>query len=280
MAGFLPLRIGSGRSGRARGCALFLTACGIGASTVPAYGDGYCNPASIQMVDGTAASPYPSTITVNGLLGPVFHVTVTLMDVNASFQFPSGYLTDMDFLLVGPQGQAVVLMSDIGCPAVGCPTPLTFTFDDRADGPLPCLYAMSGGGTYKPTNCNDGTNDTFPPPAPSVGPGIALSVFNGTNPNGTWSLYAVDDQANGDSGRVGGGWCLNINDLYCNAASITIPRPGFTAGNASPYPSQISLSGLPFAVGRLDVLFRGLSHAFPDDVDTLLEHSGRNVLLM
>ena len=45
-------------------------------------------------------------------------------------------------------------------------------------------------------------------PAP-VGPyATALSVFNGTNPNGTWSLYVADDTAQ-DAGKVEG-WSLQI----------------------------------------------------------------------
>ena len=36
-------------------------------------------------------------------------------------------------------------------------------------------------------------------------------IFNGTNPNGTWSLYAVDDLG-GDIGGIAGGWGLTIKD--------------------------------------------------------------------
>jgi hypothetical protein len=59
--------------------------------------------------------------------------------------------------------------------------------------------------------------DAFPGPAP-MGPyntpaptGAATfgSVFDGTNPNGTWSLYVFDDAAM-DSGTIAGGWELDI----------------------------------------------------------------------
>ena len=52
--------------------------------------------------------------------------------------------------------------------------------------------------------------DLYPAPAPDPPWGSTLSVFNGTNPNGTWSLYIVDDY-NGFDGYIEGGWCLTIN---------------------------------------------------------------------
>jgi MYXO-CTERM domain-containing protein len=65
-------------------------------------------------------------------------------------------------------------------------------------------------GTFKPTNFPNA--DAFPAPAPAPSGGSALSVFNGTNPNGTWSLYVIDD-APSDGGSIGGGWSLNITVL-------------------------------------------------------------------
>src|SRR6185295_3437633 len=93
-----------------------------------------------------------------------------------------------DVLLVGPQGQSVILMSDVGggSPVAG----LTLTFADGSpalgSGPLTS-------GTYAPSNL--GSGDSFPSPAPAGTPGAALSIFDGTDPNGDWSLYIVDDVA-------------------------------------------------------------------------------------
>jgi hypothetical protein len=42
-------------------------------------------------------------------------------------------------------------------------------------------------------------------------------VFNGTNPNGDWNLFIVDD-ASLDSGSLSEGWCLNYR-LTCNTAA-------------------------------------------------------------
>ncbi|MFC9599770.1 hypothetical protein ACFTQL_18125 [Peribacillus butanolivorans] len=64
-------------------------------------------------------------------------------------------------------------------------------------------------GTYRPTNI--GVSDVLPAPAPAPAPpyGSTLSVFDGTNPNGTWSLFVFDDVGQ-DSGTSAGGWFLTI----------------------------------------------------------------------
>ncbi|MCU0753496.1 MAG: CSLREA domain-containing protein [Xanthomonadales bacterium] len=53
---------------------------------------------------------------------------------------------------------------------------------------------------------------------------------------------------------------------FNNAAAITIPG----SGNASPYPSAITVSGVPTTFTRLEVQLNGFTHSFPDDVDVLL----------
>jgi subtilisin-like proprotein convertase family protein len=163
----------------------------------------FSNPAPILIpATGTSgpAAPYPSTINVAGVVGPVSKVTVTLKNMNHTFP------DDVDVLLVGPGGQKLLLMSDAGGSADLVNN--TYTFDDTAAGTL-ADGALNASGTYKPSNF--GTGDTFPAPAP-VGPYTdpqLLSVFNGVNPNGTWSLYVVDD-VGGDVGNINLGWELNI----------------------------------------------------------------------
>ncbi len=71
---------------------------------------------------------------------------------------------------------------------------------------------------FKPTNF--GTGDTFPAPAPAGPYGSMLSVFNGLNPNGTWSLYVVDDLG-GDVGNINGGWTLRITTDACSPPTST-----------------------------------------------------------
>ena len=52
-------------------------------------------------------------------------------------------------------------------------------------------------------------SDSVPAPAPSPSSATTLSTFDGTAPNGIWSLYVIDD-ASGDRGTIAGGWCLTV----------------------------------------------------------------------
>lgn len=140
---------------------------------------------SFSSDDLSPASPYPSAIAVSGLSGSVSKVTVTLTNLDL------GSPRDFDILLVGPSGQSVILMSDPTGDWTGHIIRMTLVFDDAAPSPLPSNGTLTPG-TYKPTNFGSEV-DFFLAPAP-VGPyGTTLSVFNGTNPNGTWNLYVMRD---------------------------------------------------------------------------------------
>src|SRR6185295_761560 len=107
-------------------------------------------------------------------------------------------------LLVGPAGQKALLMSHSGDGNVV--SNVSLTFDDGAAGFLPASGQITSG-TYKPTQ--NGPTNTLPPTAPAQPYASALSTFNGTNANGTWSLF-VHDGASGDQGVIVGGWNLAI----------------------------------------------------------------------
>ena len=145
-------------------------------------------------------TPYPSSIELSGFTTAVSKVTVTLH--NISHTFPD----DLDVVLVGPRGQSVMLMSDAGSEFdVG---DVTLTFDDSAP-TVPPNSAELVSGTFRPVN-HPLLNDTNPPPAPPPPYGTALSVFNGTDPNGTWSLYVLDDTSE-DGGAIVDGWSLTLS---------------------------------------------------------------------
>ena len=171
----------------------------------------FCNSGSITINALAAASPYPSTLNVSGMTGTVTAVTVTLSNFNHTFP------DDVDILLVGPGGQNAIIMSDAGG-GVGA-TNVTLTLDDAAASNLPDNSALTSG-TFKPTNF-EGV-EGFPAPAPAPSGGSALSVFNGTIPNGVWSLYVADDTGD-DGGSISGGWCLDITTVESVPCVLTCP---------------------------------------------------------
>lgn len=155
------------------------------------------------------ASPYPSPINIKCLFGTVQKLVMTLHDF--SHEFPD----DIDILLTGPTGKAIKVMSDTG----GGTTVnnLTLAFEELATSSLPDFDELTSG-SYKPTDY--GASDSFPAPAPAPN-GALLSDFNGSNPNGAWSLYVVDDVSL-DNGSIAGGWSLKI---YYDVVEPTLSAP-------------------------------------------------------
>jgi hypothetical protein len=157
-----------------------LSPAGASADTVTLTGG------AVSQADvGSFAVPYPSNVGFSGLVGPVTDVDATLTGFNTN-----GASSNLDWLLVGPAGQHVIIVSDVG--GANTANNVTLTLDDAAASFLPTASALTSG-TFKPTPGADGPGDPFNDPAPNFNHGQFLSDFNGTNPNGTWSLYATDD---------------------------------------------------------------------------------------
>src|SRR5262249_33156585 len=55
--------------------------------------------------------------------------------------------------------------------------------------------------------------------------GETLSVFNGTDPNGVWQLFIMDDQGS-DSGVISGGWRLVISTAAVVLPPLQVGREG------------------------------------------------------
>jgi subtilisin-like proprotein convertase family protein len=179
------------------------------------------NSSSIAIPSSGAATPWPSSINVSGVSGTILKVTATLTGFSHTFS------RDVDVLLWGPGGQKVILMSDAGGSSTS--SGINLTFDDTAATSLPTTAISSG--TYRPTNIDDQEGDDLP-----FGPqDLALSVFNGTSPNGTWDLLVNDDFA-GDSGSFSGGWSLTFStaggDYSLTAGTLTF-SPGVTTRTVS-----------------------------------------------
>jgi uncharacterized repeat protein (TIGR01451 family) len=157
----------------------------------------FSNTAAITIPDSGSATPYPSTINVSGVTGLVGRVTATLS--NFTHTFPQ----DVDVLLVAPGGQRSFLMASAGAPFA---SGVNVTFDDGAASAIPQNGSISSG-SYRPASY--GSGNSLPAPAPANPYQTVMSVFNGINPNGQWSLYAADRSV-GDAGNIAGGWSLTV----------------------------------------------------------------------
>jgi hypothetical protein len=228
---------------RLKALALTATLLTLGTAT-SAHAVTFSNEAAIAVPAGapavTVGDSDRSDLSVSGVMGTVTKVTATLHGL--AHPFPP----DVDALLVGPQGQASYLMSDAGdTSAVN--RSLDLTFDDAAP-PMPCMtsYQQLGSGTFAPTDdpltgqydCSDPNQpDAFAAPAPAGPWGASLSVFNGLDPNGTWSLYVTDDSG-GDSGSLAG-WSLDLTV----APPPEPPTPPVSPGPVPTGPAILSSAG-------------------------------------
>ena len=162
----------------------------------------YKNTNSIVIPDSGPANTYPTNISVSGITGTITKVTAEL------FGFTHTWPSDVDVLVVGPTGQKTVLMSYAG--GSSAVSGINLTFDQTAATNLGNGAQLSSG-TYRPTD--NFSFDPFTPPAPIVPNGTYtsdLSLFNGTNPNGTWQLYVIDSSPH-NSGVISGGWQLKFD---------------------------------------------------------------------
>jgi uncharacterized repeat protein (TIGR01451 family) len=164
----------------------------------------FANASQIIIPDHGPGGPYPLTISVSGMTGEVSKVTVTLNGFTHSFP------RDVSALLVSPSGANVLVISHAG--SGHSVTNLTLTFDDGASNTLPQSSTITSG-SYRPTAYNGPSGPAvLPPPAPLMPYGSVLGKINGTQPNGTWSLYVLDDSP-GDSGLISSGWSLSISTI-------------------------------------------------------------------
>lgn len=145
-------------------------------------------------------TPYPSVISVSNVSAAIGSVSVSLRNVNHAI--PDHF----DILLVGPNSQTVLLMSDAG--GANPINNANLTFSATAPSSLPDSGQILSG-TYLPSNY-EAAADVFPTPAPAGPYGATLSVFSGANPNGQWRLFANDDTS-GVMGAISNGWNITFN---------------------------------------------------------------------
>jgi len=186
------------------------------------------------------ASPYPAPITVSGMAGLISNVTVTLRG------FTHTWPADVDVLLVGPGGQKAMILSDVG--GGNSLNNITVTLSDSAATALSATARIAAG-TFRPTNVEPGEQgelDSFPAPAPAGPYTTPLSVFGGQQPNGTWSLFVVDDGA-GDSGSFATGWSITITTTNApggggTASFALVPSVPLTASLVNSVNGELELT--------------------------------------
>ncbi|MCL6535641.1 MAG: PEP-CTERM sorting domain-containing protein [Armatimonadetes bacterium] len=133
-------------------------------------------------------STYPIVFNVSDS-GIIARVSITLGGLSHT------WFDDIDALLVGPSGTAVLFLSDAG----GSNDPNgNYTFDDVNGTDAIPNSAYAAPGVYKSSVYSPA--DTFPAPAPAPS-AFSLTAFSNEQMQGNWSLYIFDD-APGDSGSM------------------------------------------------------------------------------
>ena len=145
---------------------------------------------------------------------------------------------------------------------------ITLTLDDAAPNPLPADSALSPG-TFRPLDDDTGEvqlndepdSDLFLPPAPSTSDNVALSTFNGVDPNGTWNLYVMDDYpAEPSDGEVQRpeffcGWSIEITTTGGEPVTGPVPPADFDGDGDTDVSVFRPASGYWFVNGGATVAF-------------------------
>jgi uncharacterized repeat protein (TIGR01451 family) len=200
----------------------------------------FANSAYISIPEIGAATPYPSSILVSVPASQlVSKVTATLQGFTHTFPH------DVNVVLESPSGQQTLLMAHCGGPF--SVSDLVLGFDEAARTTLPSTQMVSS--TNLPTQ--DGAFDVLPGILGTPN-NTNLAIFNGSNPNGLWSLYIYDDTA-GNDGYVANGWTLDLTLVN------PVNPPGTLAVGMTSAPNPVIVSN--FLTYNIVVTNLGLSAA-------------------
>jgi subtilisin-like proprotein convertase family protein len=146
-------------------------------------------------------NPYPVFLEVGGLKrGKIKDVNLTLHGYSHTFPGAIGVM------LVSPDGRNAVVMNDVG--GAADIENVTLILDDEAAF-LMSVDSQVVSGQFRPTSVSaNAGSDGFAAPAPLSSGHVALSVFDGGNPNGAWKLFVRDSI--GGVGGISGGFSLEI----------------------------------------------------------------------
>ena len=194
----------------------------------------------------TTPVPIPDASTVSSTI-EVTGAARSLTDVDLFVDIPHPYSGDLEVTLRSPAGTTALMVADIErrLPDVFADT----TFDDQA-GRAVSDYPLDRVVT-------------------AVTPMKPLSVFRGEDPNGTWTLTVVDDEAQ-DVGTLES-WRLDIQALPATPPTTATSHAGTPAAIAdvSTVTATAEVAGAGAYLTDLD-LFTDLRHSFPRDLDVTL----------
>ena len=198
--------------------AILLTAI-LSEGSAEASNEVFNNNTPVAITDNTPASSEQSSITVPPA---TFDGTVTQVGVSLNM-LSFNNTGELDFLLVGPTGVKMTLLSDCGTGANNAFPQFIPT------GTAPNCTGAIGFGPYLPVDGDPG--ESLPAPAPAAPYSLDLGAFNGTDPNGNWTLYMNDDANQGQPGNLSGGWAISITDTDPVPPG---PGPGTTPTTTAP----------------------------------------------
>ena len=99
-----------------------------------------------------------------------------------------------------------------------------------------------------------------------MGPyGNSFTPFLGTNPNGVWSLYIVDDVA-GNAGRFAGGWSMTITTSGVAALQLSSAVSRKTHGGVGDFDVPLPVTGTPGVECRAGAMGHTLVFTFTNSV--------------
>ncbi len=199
-------------------------------------GRSFCNTGPVAL-SGAEGPRYPSTVDVSRLKGLVSRVRVRLRGLSLSAP------VDLGMMLAAPHGgRNVVLLGGAGGDAAV--QDLTVSLDDDAAAPVSSSSIRSG--SFRPT-----INQTplFGARAPHPSSTSQLSQLDGIDPNGTWSLWAVDGST-AASGSLSGGWCVSVESLIPTRTTV-VSKGEPIAGEPVTFTAAVTAAGEPVVDGSV-----------------------------
>jgi subtilisin-like proprotein convertase family protein len=235
-------------------------------------GGGPTPPANCVPINTSTANTTPAPIPDNNPTGVTSTITVAgagayLWDVNVITNITHTWNSDLDITITSPAGTVVSLSTDNGG-----------SNDNVFNG---TTWDDDAGTTNPPGAITDTTFANNVVETPLV-PEEALGAFIGENPNGTWSLFVVD-QANGDTGTINS-WSLDITSFATPPMNTTTSASNMTPApipdnNPAGVTSTITVAGAGTSLCDVNVI-TNITHTWNSDLQVTLTSPAGTVVTL